>query len=145
MGILLQALKEAKSSVFYTPSLESHSSVSYWLELETNLEPSLGKALQEWRRSFEWVLPLFLNLCDPTGVSLTGSRSNHQGCGPFLMESCNAMIILSLLANGSHRYCAITPFSLVVSSFRMVFLESQHKRVKSGCASTDLLKTWVSS
>ena len=53
MGRLLQALKEAKSFVFYMPSLESHSLVSYWLELETNLEPSLGKALQEWRRSFE--------------------------------------------------------------------------------------------
>ena len=53
MGILLQALKEAKSFVFYMPSLEFHSLVSYWLELETNLEPSLGKALQEWRRSFE--------------------------------------------------------------------------------------------
>lgn len=53
MGILLRALKEAKSFVFYMPSLEFHSLVSYWLELETNLEPSLGKALQEWRRSFE--------------------------------------------------------------------------------------------
>lgn len=53
MGILLQAPKEAKSFVFYTPSLEFHSLVSYWLELETNLEPSLGKALREWRRSFE--------------------------------------------------------------------------------------------
>lgn len=53
MGTLLQALKEAKSFVFYMPSLEFRSLVSYWLELETSLEPSLAKALQEWKRFSE--------------------------------------------------------------------------------------------